>query len=336
VGGDLGIQGEFDPLFPLSAKPAGNSFTRLTTSSKDIFSIAGTGANGLNFEYVHTNTGAFTPNVNNTNYVKLVATLNNSGNVYCASDPYEYNVVSDIQTMIDIANETDPAKREFMISKLVDYYNMNNQLPLAIQYLESLNPESSWFRLIPEYIFSNNLAAAQDIIQSLINSNEQESIDQGLLYNMVLNWKVQNLTPFQMSVTDEELLRVLAEHETTAGEEARRIIELVYQENLIVEQQSDTGNGRLFNPENQDLVFVSNFSIASTGVKNQYALSSSNRSLDDVNKVQLITLEGRLVKEIVLNCNQNCLIDIPELQKSMYLIRLFENNIPIATLKLNN
>jgi hypothetical protein len=52
--------------------------------------------------------------------------------------------------------------------------------------------------------------------------------------------------------------------------------------------------------------------------------------------VQLITLEGRLVKEIVLNCNQNCLIDIPELQKSMYLIRLFENNIPIATLKLNN
>jgi hypothetical protein len=332
----LADQGEYVPAFPQNSKPSGNSFSRINSTVRDIVSVPSS-SGGTNFSYVHSTGSAYIPRVNSLTFVNSISTnFPHPGANYCASDPLKYTLVDPEITKVDIANEQNPALKEYMISALIDYYNQNNQLAAAIEYLESLNRQEDWLRLIPAYIFSNNLDEAQALISNLINSNEEASIDQGILYNIVFNWKIQNLTPFQMSSADQEIIRMLAAKNTPAGEEARRIVAMVFNEDINNPASSDTGSGRFSDPNELASINQVEYVLSRTAIANRYVLSRSDGNVLDATKAQIFTIEGRLAAEIKLNCELECIIDLPNMSKGLYLLKVIKDEQVVTTLKINN
>jgi len=335
IGGTLANQGLINIFNPSLNKPAGNTFTHAPTPSyREIFSVAGTG--GANFIYVHSLGAAYIPTVNSATRVNLVNTLQPLPNGYCASDPFFYKVIEPELTKTDILNQLDPARKEYMISKLVEWYNSNNQLPLAIEYLETLQNDAATLRLIPAYIFSNNLVDAQYLIQELINSGNNEQVDQGLLYNIVLTWKIENRSPYQMDSSEEVTIRQIAAHYTSASEQARSIIEMVFDEKIYLSYQSDTAVYRLSESELSSISAITEYVLSKTSISNQFVISRSDGNFINCNMATLYTAQGRKIKEYFLNCDYACEITLPELQKSIYLLQLTNENSPLTTLKLNN
>jgi hypothetical protein len=157
-----------------------------------------------------------------------------------------------------------------------------------------------------------------------------------MLYNIVFNWKIQNLTPFQMSSADQEIIRMLATKNTPAGEEARRIVEMVFNEDINNPASSDTGSGRFSDPNEMAAINQVEYVLSRSTIANRFILSRSDGNALDATKAQIFTIEGRLTAEMKLNCELECLIDLPNMSKGLYLLKVMKDEQMITTLKINN
>ena len=225
IGGPLSTQGSsiFDP--PNYTNPAGNEFNQLSTKNSII--------SGYNFIYnSHNSPPSCIPNIP-SGYTRVVTSMpKTSGSCPSESGNYSQMNIGGIISQLS-SNSISTISKESLIDNAIEHFIINQTTDSISQFLENYSSfEHAKWLLIPAYIQSKKFIMASALLNNISvktnNKIDTDKVYKKELYNILLNWRMNNITAFDMSANDQVSLRQMAQIKTQAGINAQNILHLVF------------------------------------------------------------------------------------------------------------
>ncbi len=324
-GANLG--GPYDPVSNQFIKPA---------SRVDIYSIFNQNSGGINFSYYHYSTSANSdplgrPLQNSTATVNVSNTLQQRQTDACdGTNLIDNGPYDSLTAMAEINNEPNDAFREMMINRLVTWYIAQDQLEEAILYLEERGEEGARERLLALYVQSGELTEAQALIDEIETAGcmEPECIDFVDLNTILINWQENNISPFDMSATEQDIIQTIADHHTRVAVQARAVMSYVfgyeYQPEAI-----DTGGYRMMEPLDENIAQNNTYSIYPNPVNDEIFISFDTALSEDA-ELQITDYTGKLIQLVFVKKDAiELFLNISKYASGIYTIQLVQNKIPI-------
>lgn len=336
VGGKLANQGSNNPNDITS--PAGNKF--FSPSSRiDLYSLAGSGTNGLNFTYFYHSIAGnpeLLPTVNNSNYIEEFGT----GIQY---DPSQSCLGVNIMTLANniplnakflISAQPDPVIQQLWENELIYWYDTSGRDLSSIRYLKNRGGFAAEKVLFDKYIKANMFPEARHILNANDTSSDVEIINYVAFNRVLFKWAKQNRTAFNMTPNEEQIIRDVSESKTSSAVLAQGILNLVFGEPYLL-PPADSLNLRLaattvIEPKAANPYYLSPAYPNPTNSETiiSYVLP------DDAKDAQIIITDllGRPKQTFKLNRNQNFItVSTYDLAPGTYTYRLLINGATVGS-----
>ena len=320
--GSLADQGSNSGL-PYGA--VSNQFDKAPLTRIDFYSVPNPNGGGINFSYYHYSLSSDPlgkPSAaSNRVFVSPTTTPRPTdacdGTHLEPSGPYDPELAKD---QIDL--EGDDAIREMMISRLITWYLDNNQLETAIAYLEARGDDAAKERLLAIYMDNGSLTEAQALIAEMEGCTEVECVDFIYLNSMLIEWQINNTSPFEMDNETRDHIQQIAERQTRVSVQAQALLSLVYGTEFTPET-IDTVGARMANADDWVGNGDSFIQAIQPNPATDVVLISFNEAMPADAELIVSDYTGRLVKRIYIAENTlQATIDVASLSNGIYSLQL--------------
>jgi len=141
----------------------------------------------------------------------------------------------------------------------------------------------------------------------------------------LINWQENNISPFYMSATEQDIIQTIADHHTRVAVQARAVMSYVfgleYQQEVI-----DTGVYRLMEPLSENIAQNEVFSIHPNPVQNDL-LISFDAALSEDAELHITDFTGKLIqKSYAIKDWTQVSIDISKLSSGIYILQIIQKS----------